>query len=75
MEYKQALSYVTGVGKSHSESTADFHNANTRVNVKGSVVHGPEQVLGFVKLDINNQGKNNNNNKEMSGQMHETRAQ
>ena len=81
MEYKQALSYVTGVGKKNHPSpsppsflsgvngrascmlshyltktaylfvdtftlhglfSADFHNANTRVNVKGSVVHGPE---------------------------------
>ena len=26
----------------HGLFSADFHNTNTRVNVKGSVVHGPE---------------------------------
>ena len=44
----------------HGLFSADFHNANTRVNVKGSVVHGPEEVLatthlikGYVKDFVN----------------------
>ena len=34
----------------HGLFSAEFHNTNTRVNFKGSVVHGPALVLGTTRL-------------------------